>query len=203
MMDCHKWGCMTVMSSLPHICWLLAVRGCLVNLRVQMLQAQSARAAERNTEASLEGMHQQLQAAVEAQRLLAAQIEAERGAQGATQAERQAQQALVVAPVYVHCSTRTCLQRHALHMPNREASRLEDDRRQAAREQEATALHSQLNSLVADMKVGRESSLAACMRSQAPLQLPAERQIPCLLCVSDGFRGTTAGGTGGEAVAGS
>ena len=42
-------------------------------------------------------MHQQLQAAVEAQRLMAAQIEAERGAQGATQAERQVQQARCVA----------------------------------------------------------------------------------------------------------
>ena len=80
--------CMTVKSSLARNHWLLAVRGCLLNLNFEMPQAQSARAAERNTEASLEGMHQQLQAAVEAQRLLAAQIEVERVAQGATQAER-------------------------------------------------------------------------------------------------------------------
>ena len=88
-------------------------------------------------------------------------------------------------------------------MPNREASRQEDNRRQATREQEAAALHSQLTSLVADMKVGRESSLAACMQSQTPLKLQAERQIRCLLCVPDGFRGTAAGGAGGKAVAGS
>ena len=48
-------------------------------------------------------------------------------------------------------------------MPDREASRQEDNRRQAVREQEIAALHSQLTSLVADMKVGAISNLAACM----------------------------------------
>eukprot|EP00891_Asterochloris_glomerata_P006567 jgi/Astpho2/6567/fgenesh1_pg.00100_%23_4_t len=57
--------------------------------RLAAAEVQSARAAEWKTENSLEGIHQQLQAAVEAQRLLAAQIETERGALGATQAERQ------------------------------------------------------------------------------------------------------------------
>ena len=62
-------------------------------------------------------------------------------------------------------------------MPNREASRQEEDRRQAAREREAAALHSQLNSLVADMKVGCVSSLAACARSQTPLQLSGKSPV--------------------------
>ena len=50
---------------------------------------------------------------------------------------------------------RTCLHRHTPGMPDREASRQEDDRRQAVREQGIAALHSQLASLVADMKVGK------------------------------------------------
>lgn len=100
-------------------------------------------------------------------------------------------------------ASRTCLHRHTLRMPDREASRQEDDRRQAVRERDLTALHTQLNSLVAAMKVHLGLSLAACRSSQALLQLPAERETPCLLCVSDGFGGTATGGARGEAVAGS
>ena len=104
--DCLKSGCMTVSNSLAGISWLLAMRGCLLHLRIPLLQVQSARAAEWKTENSLEGIHQQLQAAVEAQRLLAAQIETERGALGATQAERQVSRRTLCLRVYVHCKSR-------------------------------------------------------------------------------------------------